>query len=520
MATAMNYDLLNEPLFSVDAEEGSVALNLPEVLARLGRGEQVEFPSLRPHQHHAWHAFLVQLAALVVHRRGGDGLGVDAETWRLALIDLAGDAGAAAWHLVVEDPALPAFLQTPAPERSLEPYSKTIPTPDSLDLLIATKNHDLKMRKMTSPTSEHWCYALVSLQTMDGFLGRGNYGIARMNGGFSNRPCLTMTPGLGWAERFQRDVRTWLDSRPELVGEAYGYRERGGHQLLWLLPWDGEKSSKHALSECDPFFIEICRRIRLVGSPIREARMSPTDDYLLDGASVQGNTGDVWTPVNTDGAALTVSGSGFQYRLLTRLLFSGDFRLNPALEVRDEDGPEPLLLAQTLVRGQGKTEGFHQRTIRLPATTRRLLLTNEGRDRLGALAKAQVEKASLAERKVLHLALCSLLQKGSDKLDFREARTQPWIDAMDRAVDEVFFECLWAAAELSEGEADALWQTRLRDFAWQQLEDALASAPTSTVHGPRARARAELMFRGLARKHLPLAFPEEAAGKGDESAAD
>lgn len=518
MVTAMHYDLLNDPLLSVEGPRGRERLSLPDVLASLGRGEEVEFPRLRPHQHHAWHAFLVQLAALVAHRRGDRAPDLAADAWRSALLDLTAEAGGAAWHLVVEDPALPAFLQTPAPDKTLGPYSKTFSTPDSLDVLITTKDHDFKARKMTSAVPEHWCFALVSLQTMDGYLGRGNYGIARMNGGFSNRPCITMTPGLGWAERFRRDVGAWLDARPDLVGEVYGYRESGGFALLWLLPWDGEKSSKHALAECDPFFIEVCRRIRLLGNPIHEARMAPTADYLLDGGVVQGNTGDVWTPVSTDGTALTVGGGGFQYRLLTRLLFGGDFRRNPALELRQEDGREPLLLAQTLVRGQGQTEGYHQRTIRLPAKMRSLLQTAEGRDHLGALARSQVETASLAERKVLHPALCALLQKGSEKLDFRDKRTQPWIDAMDRAVDDAFFDCLWAAAEGSESDADRIWQSRLYELALRQLEDALASAPTSTVHGPRARARAELMFRGLAHKHLPGAFAEEAVEKGDGSA--
>ena len=518
MVTAMHYDLLNEPLLTVDGPPGRARLSLPDVLARLGRGEELEFPGLRPHQHHAWHAFLVQLAALVAHRRGDPSLNLEADAWRSALLDLTAEAGGAAWHLVVEDPTLPAFFQTPAPEGNLDRYKKVIPTPDELDVVVTTRNHDVKQQRMTQPDPEHWAYALLTLQTMEGFLGRGNYGIARMNGGFSNRPCITMTPGLGWAERFRRDVLAWLDARPELVGEVYGYREHDGHELLWLLPWDGKKSSKHALTECDPFFIEVCRRIRLVGSPIEEARMAPTEDYLMDGGVVQGNTGDLWTPVSLDGTALTVGGGGFQYRLLARLLFGGDFHRNPALELREEDGREPLLLAQTLVRGQGQTEGYHQRTIRLPAKTRRLMQTAEGRDRLGVLAKSQVEMASLAERKVLHLALCSLLQKGSEKLDFRDKRTQPWIDAMDRAVDDAFFDCLWAAADVPEVEADRIWQKRLHELAWQQLEDALASAPTSTVHGPRARARAELMFRGLAHKHLPEAFAEEAAEKGDGSA--
>ena len=505
------HDLLSEPVFSARLAGEATRLPLPDVLAHLGTGEDLEFDALRSHQQHAWHAFLVQLGALVAERRDSPALDLSADEWRRALLDLAGDAGgdedgaAAAWHLVVGDLSLPAFFQPPAPEGDLKPYKKEIPTPDELDVVVTTRNHDVKQERMTDPEAEHWAYALLTLQTMEGFLGRGNYGISRMNGGFSNRPCLAMAPDLSWSARFRRDVPVWLDQRDELLDE---YAEDGGRTLLWLWPWDGEKSSKEALEVCDPFYIEVCRRIRLVErgeDGALTARMAATKDYRLDGAPLQGATGDVWTPVKrAEASALTVSGRGFHYTLLTKLLFEKEFEKNPALEIRQADGEEPVLVAQAMVRGQGLTEGYHQRVIPLPAKVKDRLALDPAT--LGDRAETQVSQADKARRKVLHLALTALLQKGADDLDFREERTGPWLTAFDRAVDDAFFPHLWKTVDDSEEDFQASWQRKLHKLAWEQFEDARGSAPIPVAHRARAQARGVLMLRGLLRKHLELGY--------------
>jgi CRISPR system Cascade subunit CasA len=54
---------------------------------------------------------------------------------------------------------------------------------------------------MTVATPEHWFYALLTLQTMQGFLGAGNYGISRMNGGFASRPSVGLAPSDRWGMR-------------------------------------------------------------------------------------------------------------------------------------------------------------------------------------------------------------------------------------------------------------------------------------------------------------------------------
>ena len=84
-------------------------------------------------------------------------------------------------------------MQAPVPsdeffEETFNRKGNIINTPDALDILPTAKNHDVKSSRVASPDFDEWIFALISLQTMAGFYGRGNYGIARMNSGHGSRP--------------------------------------------------------------------------------------------------------------------------------------------------------------------------------------------------------------------------------------------------------------------------------------------------------------------------------------------
>ena len=65
------FNLLTEPLIRIDtSRRGRIDASLPEVYAALMADEVEAFLALRPHQHHAWHAFLVQLGAMAMHCDG------------------------------------------------------------------------------------------------------------------------------------------------------------------------------------------------------------------------------------------------------------------------------------------------------------------------------------------------------------------------------------------------------------------------------------------------------------------
>ena len=69
--------------------------------------------------------------------------------------------------------AKPAFMQPPASSVDrLSDYKSTVITPDQLDMLVTSKNHDLKSAVALSGGPDDWLFALISLQTPGGILRR------------------------------------------------------------------------------------------------------------------------------------------------------------------------------------------------------------------------------------------------------------------------------------------------------------------------------------------------------------
>jgi CRISPR system Cascade subunit CasA len=180
------FNLLVDPIIGVlDMEGQPRRVSLPQLYFELGVDAIATFPALRPHQRHAWHALLCQLGALACLKSGFSAPPRDPNGWNAALRALTPEfPGDEPWMLATS-PDKPAFLQ--AVVGALDSF-KPLSTPDELDMLVTAKNHDLKGARLSSAEAHDWLFALVTLQTMEGFLGAGNYGISRMNGGFANRP--------------------------------------------------------------------------------------------------------------------------------------------------------------------------------------------------------------------------------------------------------------------------------------------------------------------------------------------
>ena len=249
-------NILTEPLIRISTAHGTRLASLPDVYAALAADEVEAFPSLRPHQRHAWHAFLVQLGAMAMHRTGIADPPADEGAWadlKRGLTHQFPDDEP--WQMVVDDITKPAFMQPPASSPDLEKdYKGVVATPDELDMLVTSKNHDLKAAAAAQSSADDWIFALVTLQTMEGFGGAGNYGVSRMNGGLGSRPAFSLAPPGGPGAHVKRDIEALLSDYP--LGS-------GGHHLLWLLPWDGSSAQRLLPTELAPFYIEVCRRIRL-----------------------------------------------------------------------------------------------------------------------------------------------------------------------------------------------------------------------------------------------------------------
>ena len=165
------------------------------------------------------------------------------------------------WQLVVDDITRPAFMQPPASsEDKLTDYKSSVETPDELDMLVTSKNHDVKSTVAVASEYDDLILALISLQTSEGFSGAGNYGVSRMNGGLGSRPAFSVTPSTRFGIHVRRDIVVLLERRDDLLDNA-PMREEGA-DLLWTLPWDGTKVESLLLNDLDPLYIEVCRRIQ------------------------------------------------------------------------------------------------------------------------------------------------------------------------------------------------------------------------------------------------------------------
>lgn len=480
-----------------DGEGGIHRGSLFGAFAALARGEAWSFNALRPHQREPWHAFTVQVAALALIHAGRSDLPKDEAAWRDLLIGLTPDfPDGEAWTLVIDDWTTPALLQPPiVAATNRADYKNVLSTPDALDMLVTAKNHDVKQERMAAASEEDWLFALVTLQTTEGFLGAGNYGISRMNGGFATRMSLGVRPsGGGASAAFRRDVRRLLAdarSRPD---------RRTGIALLWTAPWDGTLSLDY--TKLDELYVEICRRVRLrqgragiegVGAGSKCARVAAAD--------LKGKTEDPWAPIKADASAShTPTGVGFGYRQMTNLLDRQKVSQPLLAKLHEDDDRTGLaIVASALVRGQGKTEGLHRRVVRTSRIEQIDAFDDaEILDRIGDIAKTRSDEASEASRR-LRRALIMLVQGGPDQArlddDSANRKVDPWVKRFDGFVDREFFgNALWAEAAGDAADHRRVWRERLRMLAGTIMAEASEAAPRTEMRRIRAIARSRSML--------------------------
>jgi len=492
-------------------DESATTWTLPGVIAGLARGEIASFPALRPHQRHVWHAFLVQLATLALLKADQSELPAGENDWRELIRDLTPDwPDDEPWSLVVEDVSKPALLQSPVPRQEFADF-KPIETPDALDMLVTSKNHDLKTEVASGGQTDDWLFALISLQTQEGVMGAGggNYGISRMNGGYGSRPGLGVAINSDPAARFQRDVGLLVAG----VGQDSIFPEwqrQDGIALLWLEPWAREDAPMLP-DRLGRLYIEICRRVRLVRREARFAACSGGSKKARVAASdwaLKGNTGDPWMPVERASLqGLSISGGGFNYRKLVELL-SEKYRMPYLAEVHGNDPDYGLQLVATAVaRGQGKTEGYHERAVPFPRRIKSLFARSEGRDELARKAQERVQ--ALGELTgALRFALRSMAQGGPDQVVSNKPTTnsfiEPWLKRYETVVDRDFFPDLWHELEQETAEAREkaylAWRRQRRDHAEKLLDEAAGSLPLPVARRYRAQVKAKSAFHGSLRK--------------------
>ncbi|EGX99507.1 CRISPR-associated Cse1 family protein [Nitrospirillum viridazoti Y2] len=520
------YNLLTQPLLTTSP--AGTAVSLPGLLTQLSRDEVEGFPALRPHQSPLWHSFLVQVSALALLRADLAELPQDEEAWRTLLRGLTPDfRDDEPWQLVVTDTTKPAFLQPAIPPGVT--LSTPAPTPDALDLLITAKNHDLKQAVAQQAAPEDFVYALVSLQTGDGYNGAGNYGISRMNGGSSSRPLLGLAPAVtdndavisprpgAW---FRRDVLALLAARKSILRDFPDFAEESGLALLWLAPWPEEGQLR--INQLDPWYVEVCRRVRLLEAGEKITAVKGTSKAARVAAKeLNGAVGDPWAPVHKDEhKSFTLSGQDFDYATLSKLLFSGNWKL-PVLAKPapfERNGASFLLIAAALARGNSKTEGFKYRELPMSSRIAQAMTSPDGQESLNDLAQQQVEEIELfdhALRGALALAAAGGEWEKVGKAHY--ARTNPARLRLDRVADSLFFQHLWHRFDAQEAGEDAVEAERMA-FAsalWAATRDVFSVAlpaipsPARFRHRTDARAHRRLWGDSKLRQHFPALFMKE-----------
>lgn len=522
------FNLLSDPLVRLRKLDNTISVaSLPEVYAALMANNIDAFPALRPHQRQAWHSFLVQLAATALHRADKTKPPSDRDEWKDLLRGLTREfPDDEPWTLIVEDISKPAFFQPPArTANKLTEYKSHVATPDELDMLVTSKNHDLKSAVGSQAYMDDWIFSLITLQTMEGFGGSGNYGISRMNGGLGSRPAFTLAPAGGIGDHVKRDITALLGHRQTLLAEHP--MTDGGIAFLWIQPWDGTAAEAVSVYELDPFYVEVCRRVRLCADENGKIHgiRAVSKAARIEAKAMKGRLGDPWTPIDKkENKSLTLAADGFTYKRIIAYLNPAEWewpallRLTPEEELSSES---MQLVARGMVRGQGKTEGYYERIVPLKPKTARSFERGLDALDLHAIAKRRIERVATVQG-ILRHAIATFAARGESKDTGPEHRNlaRLWSSPLDEIVDERFFEDLQDEFEAHESEREKLHNDWLRNFvivkARYILRRAEDTLPCPAIHGYRARVAAESLFEGRLRGSQGLPFLYTDRGTNDD----
>ncbi|MEQ9398437.1 MAG: type I-E CRISPR-associated protein Cse1/CasA [Longimicrobiales bacterium] len=501
-------NLLDHPFFSIDRSDGArEAWSLTEVIARLVADIDPirSYPGLAAEQSAHWHRFLVRCAAKALYTLqarpedlvGGD-VGILVSELRNVLIDEAGSVEA--WHVWHDDPAAPAFLQSPVTGGSAPSEAGYKPKPIAdLTALIGSKEFERKSEAVRYMTPLEATYSLIEFQGGVIFGGRGNYETQltpSRSGKGSGVPFMGIRFPNASGVTFRHDVTALLDTWPR-TRDANGLR--GDIWALWTLPWDGKTSLP--ASQLDPAFIPMARLIRLGRPSANDGRFETLHFKASSASRIADHTegamlGDPFTPAvphpKRDGQ-LKVRGvldTGFTYPEAAELLGLGQKGV-PSPSVQsffDRAGTASVAGVEVLFEGvafeQGKTLGFFRRVLPLPVDARTKVLFSQP-DPLRLVHREMLEQVRRV-RTVLRAASRIVLHgeprpKGRDEeiADLAATWLHQFVDDSDR-----YFRFLFQAAP-RQVDGDESWATEwtelLRGWARIAIEHALPALPAPSA---------------------------------------
>ena len=177
-----------------------------------------------------------------------------------------------------------------------------------------------------------------------------------------------------------------------------------------------------------------------------------------------------------------------------------------------------------MVRGQGKTEGYYDRTIPLRHRTVQVLGRGGGIQELGDISKTRINQVGLVQRILSHAIQVFVARGDSEKINSEHrALARPWLNQLDEMVDARFFEDLQEEFEAAERDRLGIHSRWLMDGshgivdrARTLLHDATDSLPCPAIHRYKARVNAEGLFEGRLRGNNGLPFLFDQADEGPE----
>lgn len=489
-------NLLTSAVFTAETPYGDVMCTLPELLYTLVNDTVSVLRELRPHQSDAVYMFLVQLVALCADWNDWSANEIESKTvedWEEALYVLGGE-NEHAWELVSTTYTVdrPIFLQPGIPEKKIDTLEHVADTPDAIDILVTAKNHDVKLEMAVGASVEEWVYALITMQTMSGYSGKGNFGIVRMNGGLGSRLCAYCAKDTAWSSRFIRDITILLtENDPQWEAVGFSHKSNG---LTYLCMWDGKTSLP--LAGQHPFFIECSRRIRLFqrdnGSLYAVYGSSDVPFVQVKGGMDKwtGVCGDPWGMTSVqENKALTVSAQGITYKLIANI-FSGEYVFGLLNQPRKGD---TMMCFSVLVRGQGKTEGFHTRVVPIPP---KVLARLSERDRIAKLMQSNIALVEKTQ-KALAVTLRGYFEPRWDR-NSKDPKVSGLVAAWEKQVDTLFLPAMWdiVAADSSESQEkmENAWHTRLRHTARACADDVFQTYSVTVRNQYKSITEANVRF--------------------------
>jgi CRISPR system Cascade subunit CasA len=224
------------------------------------------------------------------------------------------------------------------------------------------------------------------------------------------------------------------------------------------------------------------------------ARTTSSNAPRITAKELNGVTGDPWMPVDAAAAkALSIGRRGFDYELATELLLGTKF-IKPSAQMwlSTDDTEGVYLLAQGVARGQGKTEGYHERRIPLSRKVRQALLS-KNTDELAKLAGERIYSIG-AIFEMLKYSLTGLFGNGApngkDK-NVDKTRVRRFAQPFEAQCDAQFFPELIDEIEADDREAvREKWLLALAERAESVLQSAFDGGPRSGQLRYRAQSAA------------------------------